>query len=487
MKKYYILLACIMVFTSCSDWLDVSSDSEVEKTELFKTEEGFIEALNGVYSRCTKSDIYGNELTFRYLDVLAQNYTFSSDYMGYRETSEFNYNDPLFISRKDATWNGLYNALSNCNLIIENIDSKESLFLNDNYKLVKGEAFALRAYLHFDLFRLFAPSYVTNPDAEAIPYVTSFSVKVTLQYTVTEVLEKIIADLNTAKLLLEDVDPILSDFYKVGYEDDENTAENEGILFLQNRRHRLNYYGVCASLARAYLCLGNNTEALNNALEVINSEKFPWTKKEAFTEPDLTKRDRILYTELIFSWYIPTANISLRQNFENGTTSLITNFSQGNAIFEVNGVGADDLRYKNWLSKATDGISEYLQLVKYHREEDENKHELLAPAIRLSEMYYIVAEATFDSNPAEAWGYFNTVRKNRGIGTEISDESSSEKFKSELIKECRKEFFGEGQIFHMYKRLNRDIVGHSGVTIPADNKIFVLPLPNDEMEFGQRN
>lgn len=102
-------------------------------------------------------------------------------------------------------------------------------------------------------------------------------------------------------------------------------------------------------------------------------------------------------------------------------------------------------------------------------------------------MYYIAAEATFDSNPAEAWGYFNTVRKNRGIGTEITNESSGEEFKSELIKECRKEFFGEGQIFYMYKRLNRDIVGHSGVTIPADNNIFVLPLPNDEMEFGQRN
>jgi hypothetical protein len=38
----------------------------------------------------------------------------------------------------------------------------------------------------------------------------------------------------------------------------------------------------------------------------------------------------------------------------------------------------------------------------------------------------------------------------------------------------------------MYKRLNRNIVGASGTTVPAANKVFVLPLPNDEIEFGGR-
>jgi hypothetical protein len=38
----------------------------------------------------------------------------------------------------------------------------------------------------------------------------------------------------------------------------------------------------------------------------------------------------------------------------------------------------------------------------------------------------------------------------------------------------------------MYKRLNRNIVGQAGNFIPASDKIFVLPLPDDEIEYGQR-
>jgi hypothetical protein len=110
----------------------------------------------------------------------------------------------------------------------------------------------------------------------------------------------------------------------------------------------------------------------------------------------------------------------------------------------------------------------------------------MAPAIRLSEIYYIAAECTFDSDPEKAWGYFNTVRLNRGIGATITNEPSKDVFLNELVKESRKEFYAEGQIFYMYKRLNRAIVGQSGIIYsPADN-IFVLPLPDDEIQFGTR-
>jgi len=55
-----------------------------------------------------------------------------------------------------------------------------------------------------------------------------------------------------------------------------------------------------------------------------------------------------------------------------------------------------------------------------------------------------------------------------------------------LVKEARKEFYGEGQLFYMYKRLNRNIVGLSGISYPASDKLFVLPLPIDETDYGNR-
>lgn len=40
--------------------------------------------------------------------------------------------------------------------------------------MIKGEALAARALMHFDLLRLFAPALVSNPTSIYIPYVTEF-------------------------------------------------------------------------------------------------------------------------------------------------------------------------------------------------------------------------------------------------------------------------------------------------------------------------
>jgi hypothetical protein len=111
----------------------------------------------------------------------------------------------------------------------------------------------------------------------------------------------------------------------------------------------------------------------------------------------------------------------------------------------------------------------------------------MAPAIRLSEMYYIAAECVYDFSPDEAWDYFNTVRRSRGIGVTYEIPGGSyEELIENLVKDARKEFFGEGQLFYMYKRLNRAIKGIDGSTIPPSNSIFVLPMPDAEIELGQK-
>ncbi|WP_192349626.1 RagB/SusD family nutrient uptake outer membrane protein [Algoriphagus sp. Y33] len=500
MKKYLILFSGLLIFSSCADYLDVRPESQIEKEVLFSTEYGFFEALNGVYVRGTEGDIYGNELTFGSLDVLAQNYSMTngSNTLAetYAETADFNYLDNSFVTRKNSIWNGLYNAIGNCNLILENIDEKEDVFTNALYApLIKGEAKALRAYLHFDLLRLFAPSFLNNPAAPAIPYVVNYSTEVTPQSTVSEVLDLIIAELLEARTLLES-DPILTDSYMVGYTynndfdglpDDGSNEEQGNDLFIQNRRHRMNYYAVCAELARVYLYKDDKVNALKYALEVIESGKFPWTDKNDFTADDDELKDRILYKELIFGWYIPARENDLRNRFENIATSTAIVSAEGNILYETGGVGADDFRFKEWMKQESDGITTKLLLMKFKRDGNANLHSLMAPALRLSEMYYIAAECSFDSDPEMAWGYFNTVRFNRGIGTEIHNETDYEFFISELIKEARKEFYGEGQIFYMYKRLNRDILTQSGGTIAAGDQVFVWPLPDDEIVFGDRD
>jgi hypothetical protein len=487
MRTLSILLIIACSFTSCSKWLDIKPQSEVSQDVLFSTQEGFQEALNGIYSRCSQSDSYGRDITCGFLDVMAQNYSIDSkDPLNYIQTALFNFKSDSLISRKDHAWKALYNGVANSNIILQHIEGKQKLFAGTKYALIKGEALGLRAYFHLDALRMFAPSFVSNAKAKAIPYVTTFSKSVTPLSTVTEVLDSIIADLNSAKELLRSSDPILSAGYVVGYPVKDSSTETAGELFLQHRRHRMNYYAVCATLARAYLYKGDKANALTNALEIINANKFPWTKQSNFLNPDPELKDRILYKELIFAWYVPNRSDDLKTLFRAGATSLNVKSTEGQLIYEVGGVGGDDFRYKQWLSEQSAAAGTYLQLEKYTRDPDANLHYQMAPAIRLSEIYYIAAECTFDIDPTKAWGYFNTVRLNRGIGTTITNEPSKEIFLNELVKECRKEFYGEGQIFYMYKRLNRGIVGPSGSLIAPSDNVFVLPLPDDEIQFGTR-
>ncbi|WP_285008980.1 RagB/SusD family nutrient uptake outer membrane protein [Pedobacter faecalis] len=495
------LLAVVVSLTSCKKWLDVEPESEISAPVLFSTENGFMEALTGIYTRCAQTDLYGKEMTFGTPEVLAQNYTMGfNEGLNYSQTSQYNYNNSDFIDRKDKIWAALYNGIVNANLILENVDKNKNVFSGNNYAIVKGEALALRAYLHFDALRLFAPAYIRGASNKGIPYVMAYTKDVTPMSTVGEAIDKAIADLEEAKQLLA-ADPIRNATYLINYprvvDEDTNTEETSPFQFLQNRRHRLNYYAVCGTLARVYLYKNDQPMALQNALEVINAKKFPWTLKTDFNAFEESKKDRILYKELVFGWYMPRSwyvegsTEDIKENwFVSGTRGLHLSEDAARNIYETGAAGANDLRFKNWLSLTGSITAKTYDIVKYNRNsqndaESANLHYLMAPAIRLSEMYYIAAECTYPTDASKALEYINAVRFQRDVDN-LTGVNSQEEFMRELIKECRKEWLAEGQLFYMYKRLNRSITGQTGSTIPASDRIFVLPLPNDEIVYGGR-
>lgn len=488
MKQLLISIFILCLLSSCNNWLDIQPDASVSKEELFNSEAGFYEALNGIYTRSVQSDLYGGQLTIGIPEAFAQNYSNNVyDYTGYLKTSLFDFTDPTFRTRRDSIWIAGYKAITNCNLLLENIDQKKDIFSAHTYEIIKGEALALRAYIHFDLLRLFANPYLTGASSEAIPYVDSYSNRVTPISSVETVIGKVLADLNNAKALLAGHDPILNSSYVVGFPKEEgSTEESSHELFLQNRRHRLNYYAVCGTLARVYLYKKDYTNALSNVQEVIDSKKFTWLDPESFLEADPTKKDRIMYKEMIFGWYIAKQEEKFRENFNSVTIGFYMDYNYARSIYEVNGIGAEDYRFKSWFTQQSSSDSKpCYQIQKYLQDEKQNLCYLMMPGIRLSEMYYIAAESTYDTNPAQAWEYFNTVRFHRGIGTKL-DENSGASFIQEILKEYRKEMYAEGQTYFNYKRLNQSIINESNVVYPAGPSIFLIPLPEDELEFANR-
>ena len=67
--NYKNIIKCLFVAgtlsvstSSCSDWLEVDMEDSILETTLFSTNEGFLTALNGVYSSLNNSSLYGGTL-----------------------------------------------------------------------------------------------------------------------------------------------------------------------------------------------------------------------------------------------------------------------------------------------------------------------------------------------------------------------------------------------------------------------------------------
>ena len=109
------------------------------------------------------------------------------------------------------------------------------------------------------------------------------------------------------------------------------------------------------------------------------------------------------------------------------------------------------------------------------------------PLIRMSEMYYMGAECLNQQGKTkDAVGVLNTVRRNRGIAEDkmIPEGITSKDLTKEIEKEWKKEFLGEGQMFYFYKRLGYTKLPNSSQLI--NEKVYVLPIPEDEINVGGR-
>ncbi len=76
------------------------------------------------------------------------------------------------------------------------------------FGIVKGEALALRAMLHFDMLRLFGPIYSdANKDKPCIPYNTSSRPQSSALLGSAEIMQHIIDDLNAAAEFIKGCGP----------------------------------------------------------------------------------------------------------------------------------------------------------------------------------------------------------------------------------------------------------------------------------------
>lgn len=481
MKKiiYTMIIACTTLFASCDSWLEVKPYDQIAEGELQKSEEGYQKMLNGIYIDLNSDALYGQTLSVEMIEVMGGAYTIGTDnsvWGNYKDLSSYQYNTEYWRNRLDQTWNKAYALILNCNKILETIDGNKNLFTDGSYYIIKGEALALRAMLHFDMLRLFGPVYSKDSDKKAIPYYTKQTNSPEPILTAQEVMEKITTDYEDALNYLAN-DPVKTEGTMM------SSTEDGSSNFLRYRALRLNYYAVEALMARAYLYMGNKTEAFKYATDVIKTADqniFPFVDKDLVIGSPADP-DRIFSSEVLFA-LTNTSRGTIHKNFFDPSRlpnyvfrmddSMMSNLVYGGAA--TTGGYQDDYRYRAcWMATGSNRyFYKYSDMVA-----NGSIQNTMIPMVRLGEMFLIAAESQSGDLKAGVQ-YVNALRRNRGV-------ASLTTLTPDLLKyEYIRELYGEGQLFFLYKRLNSDIItsATSSKNPKASDLIFVVPLPDTETE-----
>ncbi|MFR7822617.1 MAG: RagB/SusD family nutrient uptake outer membrane protein [Odoribacter splanchnicus] len=484
MKKILILtpvISLLFFFTSCSNWLDVPPKTSINEEDLYAHEYGFKDVLTGFYLKLGDPSLYGKQFTYNFMEFLAQRYENKMiidnelyNYSGSYKTIVENY------------YSMIYKVIANINNFLYYIDANRDVIKTpDYYEVMKGEALGyadsciLNCCAYSDRYihkvRNKMSAYCTRLDAEATPLLPA-----------SQFIDLVIADLHEAEKLLEEHDP------KEFSSDYGNETRDP---FMVYRQTRMNIYAVYAILARAYLYKGDadsKSRAYNYASDVINSGYFSLAGSNS---------NRILFQEHIFNLYIDELDKIVDEDFKNISSSNMSEKPETlDKLYEFENGGATDFRLNN-------NSFELVNTVKVSRKFDQQGYDdplrsggkNSMPLIRLPEMYYILAECATD--PTEAADWLNTVRANRGIPADVDlvgddafdqldsrpgcDNTQTKRI-NEIMKEYNKEYYGEGQLFYFYKRLNYKVFTGcpAGGMLP---QYYTPAIPDNEHIFGNNN
>jgi tetratricopeptide (TPR) repeat protein len=441
MKK--ILLNIIVVsglmlsLSSCEDFLDTKPTNVIvaETAMLTLYDAGIV--ANGLYESMKWFDYYGTQMQL-FGDQRGDNIQPRTMSVGWPQIYTLGYEAEA--TDYFSTWSRCYQIIMRCNTLLGNIDKLQVTSTADIAKKndFKGQAYAVRALVYFDLARLYGYPYAKDNGASLgavlITEITSPSNSKKPRSTVAETYAQALGDLETAL-------PLLS------------KAKNT---------YRFNYWAAKLLQSRIFLYKGEWNNAYTAAKEIIDLSPYSMVSNAGYVEYWKQAGANETVLELFVSNEaridLDGGYASMWHNLWHGAPSsgatLIPTVSWINLIKSVPGdVRANFVRYdsqyevsKAWLSKfpGNGGINFRL-----------NNPRIL----RITEAYLIAAEGALKGTAGvtTASTYLNAVRKR--ANPSVSDVVATD----DLIQiERRKEFIGEGHRFFDQMRLGKSITRADG-------------------------
>lgn len=475
-----ILLTVVILFSSCNKWLDVKPKNQIDTKEMFRSQNGFKDALTGCYIKLKSRDIYGEQLTMSTVEHLILHWSVDPK-TAEEALNNRNYENGDARAQLDRIYKGLYNTIASANDILAHIDLNKDVFENENMRLmIKAEAMAIRAFCHFDVLRLYGPvpKDLSVETKDELTYVTEFTFEHIDRTTYQQFIANIEKDLNAASDLLKETDPFLT--HNIS---SINRPESSGLdPFMGYRKFRFNYYAVEGIKARFYLYTQQKEKAYTTAMNLINAKDVDGSNKFTLsTSSDLAKGNLVLSTEHLLSLNIYNLGDYAHPLFKTDKKLIKP---QKTVLKDVYANSIVDDRYtKGWVEivdfygKKTFTPNKYFQPATTSNGSMYFDDCQMVSLIRMSEIYLIAMECGTLSQCNELAKKYYPARY-----LEAVDFTSDAQRDTEIVNQYRRDFYAEGQMFFTYKRfaLKRII----WVSRDLNLKEYIIPMPDTDINYG---
>lgn len=437
MKKLIIsgLFLSLLTAASCERDLDQYSNKNTLSDQAFQTSSDYRLALDGIYDVMKETGYFSGDSGNQ--NIMAD---ITSDNLIQSPSGRLSNNRAWILEfgaddgQTTALYSAAYQAISRANFVLENL-GKGILSPADALK-VEAEARALRGIIHFDLVRAYCKIPTQSADANSslgIAYMTTTSHSpVTRDLTVTQVYDRIIEDLEFARINIPQKNDTTAPFTK----------------------GRLNRAAIAGLLSRVYMYRGDDTKALQAAEESIalspsvgSIDNFPsvWNN---------TNQDGTLLEILNSDAEKVTVGVSYNQIVGGAIKSEFVVYKNFYDMYT-----SKDIRKSTYFQVSSFSGQSYINVIKYNTR-GSLPNVVNYKYLRTAEVYLNGAEAAYTSNPARALALLNILRKSR-----YSDYTplnlTGIALWNEIQKERRLELMGEDDRWYTLKRLGL------GLTRPA--------------------
>ena len=492
-KKMACLAAALTVICSCNDWLEATSSTQVSDATLFSSRSGFQDALCGVYISMGSNSEYGQYWTW-FMNELAYGPYASQSSPVFTGIQNHEWENNTLVRMIEGMWHAGYFSIANINKILYEFDEKPEVVSDATERnLMKGELLGLRAYIHFDLMRMFGLVQLGTDDFDklTVPYVVKYDKEPTPQKSYRETLALLEGDIEEAITLLAD-DPIR------GNASESFLANANADGFWDARNKRMNYFAVKALKARVLLFKSALAEAAAAAQEVIDETTaagaFTWVDANAMTAATTNDEvDWTFSTEQLFCLEVSELQSYTDEFIFNmatlGTSAVlidkqVADYSLFSPLFLAS---SEDIRGPALMLKFVS--DQYRPYKLYNNSSYYEGYRNRIPMIKISEMYLIIAEVAAHSNDtATISNVISTIRSHRGITDPTEGVLVLGNGIEAVLLEYVKEFYGEGIPYYAARRLfpqNNFWVDLDVVWLSKISSLGPYPYPVDEVSYGR--